>query len=52
MKRQQREITVDNVKQFDNDMFEDFCHQIGMKVALTCVYHPQSNDAVERAPTP
>jgi hypothetical protein len=32
-------------------MFKDFCHQIGMKVAFTSVYHLQSNDAVERANT-
>jgi IS30 family transposase len=30
-------------------MFNDFCHQIGMKVAFASVYHPQTNGAVERA---
>jgi hypothetical protein len=30
-------------------MFKDFCQQIGMKVAFTSVYHPQSNGTVERA---
>jgi hypothetical protein len=30
-------------------MFNDFCHQIGMKVAFALVYHPQFNSAVERA---
>jgi IS30 family transposase len=44
-----RDITVDNAKQFDNDMFKNFCHQIRTKVAFTSVYHPQSNGAVERA---
>jgi hypothetical protein len=44
-----REITIDNAKKFDNDMFKDFCHQIGMKVAFASVYHPQSNGEVERA---
>jgi hypothetical protein len=43
-----REITVDNAKQFDIDMFKNFLHQIGMKVAFTSVYHPQSNNVVER----
>jgi hypothetical protein len=37
------------VKYFDNTMFKDFCHQIGMKVAFASLYHPQSNGAVERA---
>jgi hypothetical protein len=44
-----REITVDNAKQFKNDMFKDFCQQIGTKVAFISVYHPQSNVAIERA---
>jgi hypothetical protein len=44
-----REITVDNAKPFDNDMFKDFCHQIGTKVAFASVYHTQSNDTIERA---
>jgi hypothetical protein len=43
-----REITIDNTKKFDNDMFKDFCHQIRMKVAFALVYHPQSNGAIER----
>jgi hypothetical protein len=30
-------------------MFKDFCQQIGTKVTFALVYHPQSNDAVERA---
>jgi hypothetical protein len=46
-----REITVNNAKKFDNDMFNEFCHQIEMKVAFASVYHPQSNDAVERSNT-
>jgi hypothetical protein len=44
-----RHIIVDNAKYFDNVMFKEFCHQIGMKVAFATVYHPQSNEAVERA---
>jgi hypothetical protein len=29
-------------------MFKDFCYQVGMRVAFTSVYHPQSNNTVER----
>jgi hypothetical protein len=43
-----RHITVNNTKYFDSTLFKDFCQQIGMKVAFTSVYHPQSNGAVER----
>jgi hypothetical protein len=42
-------ITIDNAKYFDNAMFKEFYCQIGMKVTLASVYHPQSNGAVERA---
>jgi hypothetical protein len=44
-----REITVDNGKQFDSQLFKNFCHSIGTKVMFASVYHPQSNGAVERA---
>jgi hypothetical protein len=44
-----KHITVDNAKYFDNAMFKEFCHQIGMKVAFASVYHSQSNGAVEKA---
>jgi hypothetical protein len=40
-----RHIIVDNIKYFDNVMFKDFCHQIGMKVAFALVYHLQTNGA-------
>jgi IS30 family transposase len=40
---------VDNAKQFDNDLFKEFCNQIGMKVAFASFYHPQTNGTVERA---
>jgi hypothetical protein len=43
-----RHITVDNAKLFDNDMFKDFCHQVRTKVAFASVYHPQSNEVIER----
>jgi hypothetical protein len=39
-----RHITVDNVKYFDNAIFQDFFHQIGMKVAFATVYHPKPTD--------
>jgi hypothetical protein len=29
----------------------DFCHQMGVEVAFASVYHPQSNDVVEKANT-
>jgi hypothetical protein len=38
-----RVIMVDNVKQFENDLFQEFCDQIVMKVAFTSVYHLQTN---------
>jgi hypothetical protein len=44
-----KHITIDNAKYFDNAMFKEFYRQIGMKVTLASVYHPQSNGAVERA---
>jgi IS30 family transposase len=44
-----KELTVDNGKQFDSDLFKEFCHSIGTKVMFASVYHPQSNGAVERA---
>jgi hypothetical protein len=41
-----RHITVDNAKYFDNAMFKDFCHQIGMKAAFASVYHHQTNGLI------
>jgi hypothetical protein len=46
-----KEIIVDNAKQFDSNLFKEFCYQIGTEVAFASVYHPQSNGAVERANT-
>jgi ribonuclease HI len=43
------ELTVDNGKQFDSQDFKDFYFSIGTKLAFASVYHPQSNDVVERA---
>jgi hypothetical protein len=42
-----RKIIVDNAKQFDCDLFKDFCDQMGTEVAIASVYHPQSNRAIE-----
>jgi hypothetical protein len=44
-----QQITVDNAKYFDCDMFKDFCHQVEMKVVFAFIYHPQSHRVVERA---
>jgi hypothetical protein len=46
-----RKIIVDNVKQFACHIFMDFCHQMGVEAAFGSVYHPQSNDTVEKANT-
>jgi hypothetical protein len=43
------EITVDNDKQFDNQDFQEFCNSIDTKAVFASVYHPQSNEEVERA---
>jgi hypothetical protein len=42
-----QQITIDNAKYIDSGMFKDFCHQVGAKVSIALVYHPQSNGAVE-----
>jgi hypothetical protein len=44
-----RKIIVDNAKQFNCHIFKDFCHQMGVEAAFASVYHPQSNEAVEKA---
>jgi transposase InsO family protein len=44
-----RELSVDNGKQFDCQDFKEYCRSIGTKLCFASVYHPQSNDAVERA---
>jgi transposase InsO family protein len=44
-----KEVTVDNGKQFDYATLRDFTTQLGTKLCFASVYHPQSNDAVERA---
>ena len=44
-----KELTVDNGKQFDSQLFKEFCRSIGTKLMFASVYHPQSNGAVECA---
>jgi hypothetical protein len=44
-----RKRTVDIAKQFDCNIFKDFCHQMGVDAAFSLVYHPQSNGIVEKA---
>jgi hypothetical protein len=46
-----RKITVDNAKQFDCNIFKEFCHEMGVKAAFASIYHPQSNDTLEKADT-
>jgi hypothetical protein len=41
-------ITVDNGTQFDVETFKTFCDQIGTKIHLASVRHPESNGLVER----
>jgi hypothetical protein len=44
-----RALMVENGKQFDSDNFKEFCRSIGTKIDFALVYHPESNEAVERA---
>jgi hypothetical protein len=44
-----RKIIVDNARQLDCNIFKEFCHQMGVEAAFASVYHPQSNDTVEKA---
>jgi hypothetical protein len=44
-----KDLTVDNGKQFDSDLFKQFCHNIGTNVMFASFYHSQSNGPVERA---
>jgi hypothetical protein len=46
-----RNIIVDNAKQSDCHIFKVFYHQMGVEVAFTFVYHPQSNGAMEKVNT-
>jgi transposase InsO family protein len=42
------ELTVDNIKKFDNQEFGEFCTSIGTRAIFALVYHPQSNRVMER----
>ena len=44
-----KELTVDNGKQFDSQLFGEFYHSVGTKLMFASVYHPQSNGTVKRA---
>jgi transposase InsO family protein len=44
-----KELIVDNGKQFDSELYKEFYHSIGTKIMFASIYHPQSNEAVERA---
>jgi len=44
-----REIIVDNGKQFDSQLFREFCYSVGTKVIFASVYHPQSSAASKSA---
>jgi hypothetical protein len=44
-----KKLAIDNGKQFDSDLFKQFCHSVGMKVMFASFYHPQSIRALERA---
>ena len=42
-----RVLVSNNKKQFDNDMFRDFCSQLGIKNHYSSLAHPQVNGQVE-----
>ena len=42
-----RVLVLDNVKQFDNDSFKDFCSQLRIKNHYASLAHPQANKQVE-----
>ncbi|GJY89915.1 reverse transcriptase domain-containing protein [Tanacetum coccineum] len=44
-----REIISDNVKQFQDDPFKDWCEKLCIRQHFTSVKHPQTNGLVERA---
>jgi IS30 family transposase len=47
--RSPKELTVDNGKSFDCQDFREYCHTTGTRLRFASVYHPQSNNAVQRA---
>ena len=42
-----RVLVSDNGKQFDNDLFRDFCSQLGIRNHYSSLAHPQANEQVE-----
>ena len=40
-------MVSDNIKQFDNDSFQDFCSQLGIKNHYSSPTYPQANGQVE-----
>ena len=42
-----RVLVSDNGKQFDNDVFRDFCSQLGIKNHYSSPAHPQANGQVK-----
>ena len=42
-----RVLVLDNEKQFDNDSFQDFCSQLGIRNHYSSPAHPQANGQVE-----
>ena len=42
-----RVLVSDNGKQFDNDSFQDFCSQLGIRNHYCFPTHPQANGQVE-----
>ena len=42
-----RVLVSNNRKQFDNDVFRDFCSQLGIKNHYLSLAHPQVNGQVE-----
>ena len=42
-----RVLVSDNGKQFDNNSFQDFCSQLGIRNHYSSTAHPQANGQVE-----
>ena len=42
-----RVLVLDNGKQFDNESFQDFCSQLGIRNHYSSSAHPQANGQVE-----
>ena len=42
-------VVTDNGSCFVSELFEDFCHRIGVRHAKVAPYHPSANGLAERA---